>query len=195
MPPRPRGFVLFASSRRMQRLDPRQVELSDALNQRDLGTLLFDLVGPTDRTGNESNLEILTEQLLDATEWSHRHLGAADLPLGYIGSGLGSAAALLAAAALGPRAGAVAVRGGRPDLAGEDLPKVEAATLLVFAGPDPDEAGAATAAAAKLHCPHRTRNLPSHFRPDMGWRATSPICRWMKWHLGTEWISLQQPHG
>jgi len=55
------------------------------------------------------------------------------LPLGYVGSGLGSAAALIAAARLGRQVSAIALLGGRPDLAGPAvLAAVKASTLLVL---------------------------------------------------------------
>ena len=185
MPPRPRGFVLFASNRELMRLDRRQIGLGEALNDRGLGILLFDLVETTDDAEIEWDLEILTERLLGATNWSLGQKGVGDVPIGFVGSGLGSAAALVVAAALGPPVCAVAVNGGRPDLASDGLAKVEAATLLVFASDDPVEAEAAIAAAAKLRGPQRIRNVPTHTRPGGSWQATSAICRWMEWHLGS----------
>ncbi|MGN6258887.1 MAG: hypothetical protein ACTHN3_14255 [Solirubrobacterales bacterium] len=182
VPPRARGFVLFATDRNLMRLDRRQVNLSHALYNGGLGTLNFDLVDAADDAEDERNLEILTERLLGATEWSLRQWGVEGLPLGFVGSGLGSAAALVGAAAL-PQVGAVAIRGGRPDLAGDGLAKVSAATLFLFSGEDPAGAEAAIAAAARIRGPQRIQNLSTHFRADGSWRATRPICRWMAWHL------------
>src|SRR5690606_16934036 len=48
----------------------------------------------------------------------------------------GAAAALIAAARRPAVIGAVVSRGGRPDLAGADLPRVRAPTLLVVGGAD-----------------------------------------------------------
>ena len=42
----------------------------------------------------------------------------------------------MAAAAVGDDIGAVVSRGGRPDLAGDALPKVNSATLLIVGGLD-----------------------------------------------------------
>jgi putative phosphoribosyl transferase len=59
------------------------------------------------------------------------------LPLGFFGASTGAAAALEAAAALGPQARAVVSRGGRPDLASaQALAKVSAPTLLLVGGYD-----------------------------------------------------------
>jgi hypothetical protein len=112
------------------RLDRRQVALGEALNERGLGTILFDLVEATDDAETESDLEILTERLIGATEWSLGQWGVDRLPLGYVGSGLGSAASLVASVALGPTICAIASHGGRPDLAADGLGRVRAPTLF-----------------------------------------------------------------
>ena len=56
--------------------------------------------------------------------------------IGYFGSSTGGAAALVAAAELLRDVGAVVSRGGRPDLAGDALPRVPAPTLLIVGGND-----------------------------------------------------------
>jgi len=184
LPSEPRGFVLFASSRDLVRLDRRQAALGEALNKRGLGTLLFDLVQTTDDEETEGDLEALTERLLGATGWSFEQRGVKGLPLGYVGSSLGSAAALVAAVALGPRVSAVVSHGGRPDLAGDGLAKVLAPTLLLIAGDDVVEAQAAVAAARKLCSAHQIRSVNAH-RPRTGaWEAAPLICDWLQWHLG-----------
>jgi hypothetical protein len=58
------------------------------------------------------------------------------LPLGYFGASTGAAAALVAAAQCPDDVAAVVSRGGRPDLAGGWLEKVQAPTLLVVGGQD-----------------------------------------------------------
>ena len=58
------------------------------------------------------------------------------LNLGYFGASTGAAAALQAAASLGPSVGAVVSRGGRPDLAMPALGRVRSPTLLIVGGLD-----------------------------------------------------------
>jgi putative phosphoribosyl transferase len=193
LPPDPRGFVVFASSRDLMRLDNRQLDLSKSLNRRGLGTLLFDLVDASDGAEVEGDLEILSERLLEATEWSYRQRGVAELPLGFVGSGLGSAAAFVAAAALGSQVAAVATHGGRPDLARDGLAKVRAATLFLFAGDDPIEGEAAIAAASRVRGPQRIRNLSPRAEANGSWAATGAICRWMEWYLGSRKLNSLQP--
>jgi putative phosphoribosyl transferase len=56
--------------------------------------------------------------------------------IAWSGSPTGAAAALVAAAEISEDVGAVVSRGGRPDLAGDALPKVKAPTLLIVGGND-----------------------------------------------------------
>jgi pimeloyl-ACP methyl ester carboxylesterase len=58
------------------------------------------------------------------------------LGIGYFGASTGAAAALQAAAKLGPSIGAVVSRGGRPDLAMPALHQVQSPTLLIVGGLD-----------------------------------------------------------
>jgi putative phosphoribosyl transferase len=53
------------------------------------------------------------------------------LKIGYFGASTGAGAVLVAAAERPDEVGAVVSRGGRPDLAGEALSRVEAPTLLI----------------------------------------------------------------
>jgi putative phosphoribosyl transferase len=55
---------------------------------------------------------------------------------GYFGASTGAAAALIAAAKLQNDVATVVSRGGRPDLAGNYLPRVKAPTLLLVGGLD-----------------------------------------------------------
>lgn len=182
LPPDPKGFVLFASSRDLMRIDRRQVDLSERLNRRGLGTLLFDLVETTDSAAVEADVGVLAGRLLGATGWSRKQWGVSGLPLGYVGSGLGSAAALSAAAALVPAVRAIASHGGRPDLAGGAIAEVRSPTLLLAGAEDPFELEAARTAAAQLPGPHRVGQMAPGSETGR-WAATPAICRWMEWHL------------
>ena len=82
------------------------------------------------------NIALLAERLVHATKWAKQQEQTRDLRAGYFGSSTGGAAALVAAAELPQDVGAVVSRGGRPDLAGEALPKVQAPTLLIVGGND-----------------------------------------------------------
>lgn len=185
VPAAARGLVLFASNRNFERIDSRQSHLARELNRRGLGTLLFDLVESSDRSELAGDVDALTERLLGVTAWSAEQWGVEDLPVGYVGSGLGSAAALSAAAILGRRIGAVASHSGRPDLAVADVGEVRAPTLLVVDANDSSLVAANAMAAARLRCPHRLRKARIGGGQTGAWAATPAICRWMEWHLGS----------
>jgi putative phosphoribosyl transferase len=182
LPADPKGFVIFASNRDLMRIDRRQVDLSEALNKRGLGTLLFDLVDMADSAAVEQDVGVLAGRLIGATGWSRKQWGVGGLPLAFIGSGLGSAAALSAAAALIPRVRAIASHGGRPDLAGAAIAEVETPTLLVCDPGNPVEVQAARAAAAQLRAPHRIRQVAAE-SPGGRWASTPAISHWVEWYL------------
>jgi putative phosphoribosyl transferase len=82
------------------------------------------------------NIGLLAERLVDATRWAKQQERTRDSRLGYFGSSTGAGAALVAAAEIPKDVGAVVSRGGRPDLAGDVLPRVQAPTLLIVGGND-----------------------------------------------------------
>jgi hypothetical protein len=193
LPPNPNGFVLFASSRDLGRIDRRQVDLSEALNRRGLGTLLFDLVETSENSEVANHVEVLSRRLAEATEWSLEQWGVTDLPIGYVGSDLGSAAALSAAALLGPKIGAIVSHSGRPDLSCEDIGEVSAPTLLLVDADYPPVAAPNASAAARLRCPHRLREMKIEGKQVGAWKATPAICRWLEWHLGSPEVPYEHP--
>jgi len=136
------AIVLFAHGSGSSRHSPRNQFVARTLNNAGLATLLFDLLTPEEevidaRTAElRFNIKLLAERLVHATNWAKQQQQTRDLRIGYFGSSTGGGAALVAAAE-GPQAvGAVVSRGGRPDLAGEALPKVQVPTLLIVGGDD-----------------------------------------------------------
>src|SRR6266699_4892172 len=136
------ALVLFAHGSGSSRHSPRNQFVARTLNNAGLATLLFDLLTSEEdaidaRTAElRFNIELLGERLVHATKWAKQQEQTRNLRIGYFGSSTGGAAALVAAAELPQDAGAVVSRGGRPDLAGEALPKVQAPTLLIVGGND-----------------------------------------------------------
>ncbi len=136
------AIVLFVHGSGSSRHSPRNQFVARTLNNAGLATLLFDLLTPEEdaidaRTAElRFNIELLEERLVHATKWAKQQEQTRNLRIGYFGSSTGGAAALVAAAELPQDAGAVVSRGGRPDLAGEALPKVQAPTLLIVGGRD-----------------------------------------------------------
>jgi putative phosphoribosyl transferase len=136
------GLVLFAHGSGSSRHSPRNQFVARTLNNARLATLLFDLLTPEEEAidlrtrEHRFNIGLLAERLVHATKWARQQEQTRDLRIGYFGSSTGGGAALVAAAELPQDVGAVVSRGGRPDLAGEALPKVQAPTLLIVGGND-----------------------------------------------------------
>src|SRR5438034_7985037 len=135
-------LVLFAHGSGSSRYSPRNQFVARTLNNAGLATLLFDLLTQQEEAidmrtrEHRFNIALLAERLVHATKWAKQQEQTRDLRAGYFGSSTGGAAALVAAAELPQDVGAVVSRGGRPDLAGEALPKVEAPTLIIVGGND-----------------------------------------------------------
>jgi dienelactone hydrolase len=139
LPPSAKGVVLFAHGSGSSRFSPRNTYVAEVLQQRGIGTLLFDLLTREEDQNYATRFDItlLTQRLLAATKWLQSNPGTQSLNLGYFGASTGAAAALQAAAQMGDKISAVVSRGGRPDLAGEAaLRQVTAPTLLIVGGAD-----------------------------------------------------------
>ncbi|WP_019926505.1 phosphoribosyltransferase family protein [Nocardia sp. BMG111209] len=139
MPENARGVVISAHSSARGRLGPRNRRLAAALQDAGMGTLLLDLLHPTEEIhrANTTDIDLLATRLIETTGWlSNRH-SVMDLPIGYLGAGTAAAAALVAAADPRLEVSAVVSHGGRPDLADPALDLVHAPTLFIVGGDDP----------------------------------------------------------
>lgn len=136
------GVVLFAHGSGSSRLSPRNSFVAQQLQKAGFGTLLFDLLTREEEDIGEYSaklrfdIELLAKRLAGATDWIRGQTSTPDLPVGYFGASTGAAAALVAAAEEPDDIRAIVSRGGRPDLAGEALSRVEAPTLLVVGEDD-----------------------------------------------------------
>ncbi|MBS1780561.1 MAG: dienelactone hydrolase family protein [Bacteroidetes bacterium] len=131
------AMVVFSHGSGSSRFSPRNRQVATYLNQHKLGTLLIDLLTEDEDTlyANRFDISLLTKRLAGATEFLKELVITQDLHIGYFGASTGAASALRAAAIL-PYICAVVSRGGRPDLAMEALPKVNAPTLLIVGSLD-----------------------------------------------------------
>jgi len=161
------GLVLFAHGSGSSRLSPRNNYVAEALREVGLGTLLFDLLTPTEADDRRKVFDIglLAERLIQATQWAMEDSQTHVPRIGYFGASTGAAAALVAAAQA-PAAkrkiaiGAVVSRGGRPDLAGQVLAKVRAPTLLIVGGLDTQVIELNREALAELRCEKKLEIVP-----------------------------------
>jgi len=170
-----RGVVIFAHGSGSSRRSPRNRAVAAALNGAGFATLLFDLLTESEEardmiTGElRFDIPLLAERMVGTTEWVMEQAEVKGLPVGYFGASTGAAAALVAAAERGDIA-AVVSRGGRPDLAAEDLPRVKAATLLIVGSLDTHVIELNRAAQAQLEATNELRIIPgaSHLFEEPG---------------------------
>jgi putative phosphoribosyl transferase len=160
------ALVLFAHGSGSSRHSPRNQFVARKLNDAGLATLLFDLLTPDEEAvdlytrEHRFDIGLLAERLVYATKWAGEENETRDLRVSYFGSSTGAAAALIAAAQLRDAIGAVVSRGGRPDLAGDALPKVKAPTLLIVGGEDHVVIGMNEEARAQMHCEVKIDIIP-----------------------------------
>ena len=151
-----RGVVAFAHGSGSSRHSPRNRQVAEVLNDAGMATLLLDLLTAEEERIDERTRELrfdiplLAGRMVAACDWLAGDEETAALPAGLFGASTGAAAALIAAAREPERVHAVVSRGGRPDLAGADLARVSAPTLLIVGGNDPQVLDLNRDAAARM---------------------------------------------
>ena len=133
-----KGIILFAHGSGSSRLSIRNNYVANLLQKEGFSSLLFDLLTIEEDVvyDNRFNMELLTKRLIKVTKHIQKFEDTKHLPIGYFGSSTGAASALKASAKLGSTIKAVVSRGGRPDLAMEELNLVKSPTLLIVGGND-----------------------------------------------------------
>ena len=185
------ALLLFAHGSGSSRHSPRNQFVARTLNHAGLGTLLFDLLTPEEEAldiytrEHRFNISLLAERLVHATKWTQKQEETRDLRIGYFGSSTGGAAALVAAAELPQDASAIVSRGGRPDLAGDALPKVHAPTLLIVGGNDDIVIELNEMARDQMRCEVKLEIIPgaTHLFEEPG--ALEKVAK-----LASDWFSL-----
>jgi len=189
VPPAAKGLVLFAHGSGSGRLSPRNNYVAGVLREHGVATLLFDLLTEEeDRIyENRFNIDLLTHRLLLATQWAGHQAATRELALGYFGASTGAAAALKAAADLGRQIRAVVSRGGRPDLALDELPRVQAPTLLMVGGNDTAVIELNRTAYRELSAEKELKIIPgaTHLFEEPGTleQVAAVAARWFERHL------------
>jgi pimeloyl-ACP methyl ester carboxylesterase len=136
------GVVVFAHGSGSSRFSPRNRAVAESLRRRGMATVLMDLLTPEEdeedrRTARlRFDIPLLARRLVAAIDRVRGEPELGDLPVGLFGASTGAAAAVVAAARRPEVVRAVVSRGGRPDLAEDDLPSVRAPTLLIVGGLD-----------------------------------------------------------
>lgn len=192
-PTQPAGIVLFAHGSGSSRHSPRNLAVARTLNDRSLTTVLVDLLTPDEDALDAQTAELrfdiplLAGRLDGIVDWLAEGNAGDPLPVGLFGASTGAAAALVAAAGRPEVVPAVVSRGGRPDLAGPDLDRVRAATLLLVGGLDPEVLALNEQAMLSLHGAAELRVIPgaTHLFEERG--ALEEVAReaadWFAGHL------------
>jgi pimeloyl-ACP methyl ester carboxylesterase len=162
LPRKAKGLVIFAHGSGSSRFSPRNTHVAHELEVRGLGTLLLDPL--TEREAydrrNVFDIPLLAGRMVEAVRFARGDTELSNLPIGLFGASTGAAAALVAAAQLPQEIAAVVSRGGRPDLAGDALSQVRAATLLIVGGADYGVIELNRDAFAVLTCEKRLEIVP-----------------------------------
>ena len=142
VPPAAKGLVIFAHGSGSSRFSGRNRHVAEFLGERGFATLLLDLLTAQEEAVDDRTAEYrfdiarLGPRVSAAADWAATRSDIGKLPIGCFGASTGAAAALMAAAERPAAIAAVVSRGGRPDLAGQALARVEAPTLLIVGGDD-----------------------------------------------------------
>jgi putative phosphoribosyl transferase len=195
VPPSASGLVVFAHGSGSSRHSPRNQYVADSLQAAGLATVLADLLTPPEeredsRTGSlRFDIGLLAARTAGMVDWLQGHEATAGLDVGLFGASTGAAAALVAAARCPDTVTAIVSRGGRPDLAGDDLLNVRQPTLLIVGGRDADVLQLNREAQARLAGETALEIVPgaSHLFPEPG--ALEHVARlaaaWFVGHLGS----------
>lgn len=190
IPTQSRGLVLFAHGSGSSRHSPRNNFVARVLNNNGLATLLMDLLTPEEDRNYDTrfDIELLTQRLVTATTWVRNSIHTQGLPIGYFGASTGAAAALKAAvreAAID----AVVSRGGRPDLAGDDIGRVVSPVLLLVGGHDFGVIELNEDAFAQLQCTKKLILVPgaTHLFEEPGTleQVAHHAADWFRIHLAS----------
>jgi putative phosphoribosyl transferase len=150
------GVVLFAHGSGSSRHSPRNQQVARGLQHEGYATMLMDLLTEQEESIDlrtrelRFDIPLLATRLTGALDWLSESEETSGLPLAIFGASTGAAAALVSAADRPELVRLVISRGGRPDLAGASLGRVQAPTLLIVGGRDPEVYRLNQQAAAEL---------------------------------------------
>jgi dienelactone hydrolase len=167
--------------------------VAGVFGKKDLATLLMDLLTKEEEQIDletrefRFDIELLSKRVVCATKWLLKNKETGNLKIAYFDSSTGASAALSAATDLNTIITAVVSRGGRPDLAGDKLTKVKAATLLIVGGNDPVVININQDAMKELHAEKKLVIVPGagHLFEEPGAldQVANIAVQWLVWYL------------
>jgi pimeloyl-ACP methyl ester carboxylesterase len=181
------GIVVFVHGSGSSRHSTRNQFVAAHLRGQGLGTVLMDLLTPAEERADQFtghlrfDINFLARRVIAALDEVREQ---ARLPMGLFGASTGAAAALVVAAGRGMNISAVVSRGGRPDLAADSLPAVQAPTLLIVGGEDREVLALNQKAMERMKSEVRLEVVPgaSHLFHEPGALETVS-------HLAADWFT------
>lgn len=139
IPANAKCIAIFANDGVYNRKTTMIQVIANYLQQKNVGTLLFDLLNQEEDLHfyNRFDIDLLTTRLISATEWLEMEPASAECRLGFFATDTCAAAALKAAAIL-PQIGAIVSMDGRPELAVDIMEDLETPVLLIAESADPE---------------------------------------------------------
>jgi pimeloyl-ACP methyl ester carboxylesterase len=166
-------LAIFVHGSGSSRHSPRNNHVAERLEADGVASLLFDLLTEAEDSSRATrfDIDLLTRRVLDVLAWARERSEFSELRFHLFGASTGAAAAIRAAAEGGPPSGgapgetsgassgrdgvpihSVVSRGGRPDMAGDALAKLQTPCLLIVGGDDPQVLQMNRDARAKMTC-------------------------------------------
>lgn len=132
------GLVIFVHGSGSSRFSSRNNYVAKVLQEKNLATFLVDLLTKTEDLDYEYrfNIDLLTERIVKITEHLREYEVTKDLKIGYFGASTGAAAAIKATVMGKNNIFAIVSRGGRVDLADNELPEIKSPILLIVGEKD-----------------------------------------------------------
>lgn len=157
------GLILFAHGSGSSRFSPRNNYVAKILQKSNLATLLVDLLTKDEDLSYDRRFDIklLAQRLIKITDWLKENEETKNLKIGYFGASTGAAAAIKAAAKEKQNISAVVSRGGRVDLAAEQLSELETPTLLIVGANDDFVIEVNELALKKINCVKQLSLIPN----------------------------------
>lgn len=187
------AVVLLVHGSESPRCSARNRWMADAFRRHRLATLQFGLTTKAEaRIGTPVlDIDLLSARVQQVLDWVAVRAELTGLRIGLFAASTEAAAVLVVAAARPGAVAALVCRGGRPDLAAGQLPRVEAPTLLIVGAEDGELLEKNRSALRALRCGKRLEVLPGATHrfeePGAFESAVELAAGWFDKHLTLGW--------
>lgn len=196
LPPNAQAIIIFVQGHGGGRLSPRNRLVARTLHHRGFAVMLPDLGDPDedlfdpDTLQDNESLARSADRLTAIIDWLANNPKTRKLRIGLFGARAGAAVAMIAAARRPKLVRSVISRGGRPDLAADQLEKVLAPTLMIVGAKDSDHIHHNRQACGKMHDRPMLEVLQgaNHLfaEPGMIDKVASMACLWFQQNLALQ---------